>query len=52
MTKRLTAYNVFIQKTIPEVRAANPGIKPKDAMKMAASKWSKKGNGFYLSKKK
>lgn len=47
-TRAPTAYNMFMKKTLPEVRAANPGVKQKEIMKMAAQLWrTHKGSGYY-----
>ena len=34
--RKLTAYNLFMQKHMKEIRTANPGIKQTEVMKMAA----------------
>ena len=36
MARKLTAYNLFMQKHMKLIRAANPGIKQTEIMKMAA----------------
>ena len=36
MKRKLTAYNLFMQKHMIAIRAANPGIKQTEVMKMAA----------------
>ena len=37
-----TAYNMFIKEAMHKIRMANPKVKQKDIMKMAAQMWRTK----------
>ena len=46
MPRKLTAYNLFMQKKMKEIRASNPGMRPKDVMKAAAQVYRTKSGGM------
>ena len=47
MPRKLTAYNLFMQQNMREIRAANPGIKQTDVMRTAAQMY-RMGKGLVL----
>jgi len=42
--RKPSAYNVFVGDKIKEIRAANPGMVAKDAMKLAMAAWKEQKN--------
>jgi hypothetical protein len=49
MPRKLTAYNLFMQQKMREIKAANQGIKQTEVMKMAAQMY-RLGKGLVLNR--
>ena len=47
MPRKLTAYHLFMQQKMREIKAANPSMKQKDVMRAAAAAY-RSGKGLVL----